>query len=148
MRSMVEGNAHRMLSGPTQTVQRARRLRRAMSPPEVSLWQRLRQRPGGFKFRRQHPAGDYILDFFCSDARLAIEVDGSVHNMGSNPSADAMRDSWLRLRNVDTLRIPAGDVSRSPDQVVEWIVATCRERVGPLHQPSAGPPPRSGEDKC
>ncbi|MCL6683362.1 endonuclease domain-containing protein [Sphingomonas sp. SE158] len=117
-----------------------------MSPPEIILWQRLRQRPGGFKFRRQHPAGGYVLDFFCSEARLAIEVDGMAHDMGNAPRADEMRDSWLRMRNVQTLRIPASDVSRSPDQVIEWIVNNCVERAGPLHQPPAGPPPRSGED--
>jgi hypothetical protein len=47
-----------------------------MTLPEVVLWQCLRQRPEGLKFRRQHPTGPYVLDFFCSDARLAIEVDG------------------------------------------------------------------------
>ena len=135
-----------MLSGPSQTVKHARRLRRTMSPPEVMLWQRLRLRPGGFKFRRQHPAGDFILDFFCSEARLAIEVDGMSHEMANRPQSDDMRDSWLRLRNVQTLRIPASDVARSPNQVIEWIVNKCEERVGPLHQPAAGPPPRSGED--
>jgi very-short-patch-repair endonuclease len=117
-----------------------------MSPPEVILWQRLRQRPGGFKFRRQHPAGGYVLDFFCSEARLAIEVDGFAHDTGYRPQADEMRDSWLRLRNVETLRVGASQVSRSPDQVIEWIINKCEERAGPLHQPSAGPPPRSGED--
>ena len=135
-----------MLCGPNSTVKRARRLRRTMSPPEVILWQRLRMRPGGFKFRRQHPAGDFVLDFYCSDARLAIEVDGLSHDMGNRPAADAMRDSWLRLRNVGTLRISADAVIRSPDQVVEWIITNCEERAGPLHQPLAGPPPRSGEE--
>ena len=54
----------------------ARKLRRKMTLPEVILWHWLRQRPQGLKFRRQHPTGPYVLDFFCSDARLAIEVDG------------------------------------------------------------------------
>ena len=52
------------------TVPRARRLRQSMSLPEVMLWRELRGRPGGLKFRRQHASGPYILDFFCSDARL------------------------------------------------------------------------------
>ena len=81
MRSMVEGTS--MLHGPQSTVKKARRLRRVMTIPEVILWTRLRQRPGGFKFRRQHPAGPYVLDFFCSEARLAIEVDGMVHDMAT-----------------------------------------------------------------
>ena len=65
-----------MLSGLESTKANARRLRKEMSLPEVLLWQDLRKRPDGAKFRRQHPAGMYVLDFYCSDARLAIEVDG------------------------------------------------------------------------
>jgi very-short-patch-repair endonuclease len=51
-------------------------LRRALTLPEVLLWQVLRSRPGGYRFRRQHPAGPYVLDFFCAAAGLCIEVDG------------------------------------------------------------------------
>ncbi len=135
-----------MLCGPKTTVKKARRLRRAMTAPEVILWHRLRRRPGGFKFRRQHPAGAFVLDFFCSEASLAIEVDGMAHDMGDNPAADARRGEWLRARGVEVLRVSAGDVTRSPDDVVETIVAACLARCNPLHQPAAGPPPRAGEE--
>ena len=135
-----------MLCGPKSTVKKARKLRRTMSPPEVILWHRLRRRPGGFKFLRQHPAGEYVLDFFCSDAKLAIEVDGIAHEMGGNPAHDAVRDRWLEARHVATLRLPAGAITRSADAVIEWIVAACIERSNPLPQPAAGPPPRSGEE--
>ena len=144
MRSMVEGTS--MLHGPQSTVKKARRLRRVMTIPEVILWTRLRQRPGGFKFRRQHPAGPYVLDFFCSEARLAIEVDGIVHDMGDNPGGDQTRDAWLEKQGVTILRLGAGDVSRAPDSIVEQIVARCLEGRIPLHQPAAGPPPRAGEE--
>jgi len=63
----------------------ARKLRRNMTLPEVLLWRWLRQRPEGLKFRRQYPTGPYVLDFFCSDARLAIEVDGEAHSCGDRP---------------------------------------------------------------
>ncbi|MEQ1640549.1 MAG: DUF559 domain-containing protein, partial [Novosphingobium sp.] len=53
-----------MINGPKDTLLRARELRASMSLPEVVLWKELRKRPGGFKFRRQHPAGRYILDFY------------------------------------------------------------------------------------
>ncbi|MBA3525332.1 MAG: endonuclease domain-containing protein [Sphingomonas sp.] len=135
-----------MLCGPKSTVKKARRLRRLMTPPEVILWHRLRRRPGGFKFRRQHPAGAYVLDFFCSGALLVVEVDGIAHEMGDNPQADARRDQWLRDRGIDVLRLSAADVSKAPDSAVEAIVATCGERGSPLHQPAAGPPPRSGQE--
>ena len=135
-----------MLHGPPPTVERARKLRRAMSPPEVILWHRLRRRPGGLKFRRQHPAGPYVLDFFCSEARLAIEVDGISHEMGDRAERDENRRIWLEGRGVATLRVSASDVTRNPNQVVEWIVASCLQRSNPLHQPAAGPPPRPGEE--
>ena len=135
-----------MLCGPQATVKKARQLRRTMTAPEVILWHRLRRKPGGFKFRRQHPAGGYVLDFFCSEARLAIEVDGIAHEMSDRVASDAVRDRWLETRNVATLRIAAADVARSADQVIEWVVATCVQRCDPLHQPAAGPPPRSEEE--
>ncbi|WP_294131095.1 DUF559 domain-containing protein [Sphingobium sp.] len=122
----------------------ARRERRSGNLPEVILWRALRQRPGGFKFRRQHPIGPYSLDFACLSARLAIEIDGEVHNRGDQPKNDAVRDAHMRERGFDTIRIPAREVLHSVDMVVIAIVSACRERQ-PLHQPSAGPPPRSGE---
>jgi len=67
-----------------------------MSRPEARLWQVLRERPGGIKFRRQHPVGPYIVDFYCPAARLAVEVDGEAHGMGDNPARDEDRDDRLR----------------------------------------------------
>jgi very-short-patch-repair endonuclease len=99
-----------------RTVARARALRRRMSQPEARLWQVLRTRPDGFKFRRQHPIGPYSLDFYCPAAKLGIEVDGNVHEMGSNPARDAGRDTWLAARRLRILRLPArhlyGDIER------------------------------------
>ncbi|MBA3510781.1 endonuclease domain-containing protein [Sphingomonas sp.] len=137
-----------MLCGPKMTVKKARKLRRTMTAPEVILWHRLRRKPSGFKFRRQHPAGQYVLDFFCSEARLAIEVDGISHDMGDGPARGEARDRWLEAREVATLRIPAADIARSADQAIEWIIAACIERSNPHHHPAApdGPPPRAGEE--
>ena len=62
------------------SVSRARILRRALTPPEARLWVHLRRRAlDGLKFRRQHPAGVYVLDFYCAEAMLAVEVDGESH---------------------------------------------------------------------
>jgi len=125
----------------------ARKLRRKMSLPEVILWHWLRQRPDGLKFRRQHPTGPYVLDFFCSDARLAIEVDGEAHSRGDRPARDAIRDEWLRAAGIGTLRVPASDLLTDADAVLRSIVAEVRVRL-PLHHPADGPPPRDklGED--
>ena len=136
--------------GRVDAVRQSRRLRREMSLPEVLLWQELRQRPGGLKFRRQRPAGRKLsLDFFCSDARLAIEVDGEAHGCGDRPAQDAARDTWLSNVGVATLRIPAVEVLKNLPGVVEHIIITARARL-PLHHPAApgGPPPLDelGED--
>jgi very-short-patch-repair endonuclease len=114
-----------------------------MTLPEVILWQVLRQRPNGLKFRRQHPSGSYVLDFFCADARLAIEVDGEAHSRGDRPTRDAKRDEWLSTAGIATLRVPAVNVLKDVDAVVRWIAAEALARL-PLHHPALpdGPPPR------
>jgi very-short-patch-repair endonuclease len=129
------------------TTRGARNLRRKMTLPEVILWQALRKTPEGLKFRRQHPTSRYVLDFFCSHARLAIEVDGEAHSRGDRPERDEVRDQWLRAAGIETLRIPAVDVLSDADAVLRWIIAESRARL-PLHHPAGGPPPRDelGED--
>ncbi len=128
------------------TVLRARRERSSGNPPEVILWRALRQKPGGLKFRRQHPIGPYCLDFACIAARLAIEVDGEVHSRGDRPARDQERDAAVELLGLTTLRVSATDVLRDTEAVVTMIVQACRGRLPLHHRPLAdGPPPRSGE---
>ena len=143
---MLKNIAPRARSGTTSN---ARRLRRSMSLPEVILWHWLRQLPEGLKFRRQHPAGPFVFDFFCNDARLAIEIDGEAHSRGNRPDRELARDTWMREAGIETLRIPAVDVLEDADAVLRWMVHETRARL-PLHHPAAlgGPPPRDklGED--
>ena len=129
-----------MLSPRKTTVKKARLLRRTMTLPEVLLWGALRARPGGLKFRRQHPAGPYVLDFYCESALKAIEVDGMAHDMGDNPARDLARDVWLSAAGINIIRIPATDVLPSLDDVVRLLVDQCQ----PLHHPADGPPPLQG----
>ncbi|MBN2972205.1 DUF559 domain-containing protein [Roseomonas aeriglobus] len=120
-----------------------------MSLPEVLLWRTLKTRPNGLKFRKQHPAGVYILDFYCPAAKLAIEVDGAHHGLKHQATKDAARDHWLASWNVRTLRIPATAILDDVAAVVAHIVAHASPDQ-PLHRPAApgGPPPRDelGED--
>ncbi|MCA1653391.1 MAG: endonuclease domain-containing protein [Sphingomonadales bacterium] len=131
------------------TIGKARKLRRSMSLPEVLLWHALRRHAAGLKFRRQHPSGPYILDFFCSDARLAFEIDGEAHGIGDRPARDERRDAWFAANGIATLRIRAGDVLDDLEAVITWIIAEARARL-PLHHPAllGGSPPRDelGED--
>ena len=108
-----------------KTVLKARALRRTMSPPEVRLWQILRMRPAGLKFRHQHPIGLYSLDFYCPSAKLAIEVDGDAHGMGDLPARDAARDAWLAARGLKTLRIPARELYGDVEAAIIMILESC-----------------------
>ncbi|MGK6323931.1 endonuclease domain-containing protein [Sphingomonas sp. DT-51] len=112
----------------------------------MRLWFALRTRPGGFKFRRQHPVAGYALDFACLGARLAIEIDGEVHERGGEPIHDRTRDEALAALGIATLRFAARDVFADLDAIITAIVVACRERA-PLHHDAArrGPPPRAGE---
>ncbi len=107
---------------------KARKLRAKMSLPEVLLWQYLRRQPLGVKFRRQHPVGPFVIDFYCPMARLGMEIDGIAHSMGNRPERDAARDEWLTVRGIEILRIPAEDVLKSAVDVAEAIVRHCRCR--------------------
>ena len=114
-----------MRSTTKGTVEKARALRRVMTPPEARLWQVLRTRPGGFKFRRQHPLGPFVLDFYCPSAKLAIEVDGIAHEMGANQQRDAARDQWLQDHGFRVLRIPAAEMKDDVEPVIRLIMLAC-----------------------
>nr|WP_299857145.1 endonuclease domain-containing protein [Sphingomonas bacterium] len=128
-----------------QTVMRARHLRKEMTLPEVILWTELRKRPAGLKFRHQHPAGQYVLDFYCASARLAIEVDGEAHSRGDRPAKDEARDTWLARENVRVIRLPAKLIFKDVAAAISYIVAQASPDQ-PLHHATHGPPPRSGEE--
>ena len=120
-------------------VYQARKLRRDMSPPEAKLWQQLRLRPAGLKFRRQHPIEPYVVDFFCRQAALIVEVDGWAHDTTARAASDDRRAAALAAEGFSILRFSAGEVMRDVASAVAAIV----ERAGsPLHHASHGPPPR------
>ena len=106
------------------TLERARRLRREMSLPEVLLWKGLKRRPGSMKFRKQHPIGRFVADFYCDAANLVVEVDGIGHDMSDQPIFDIERDSWLRGQGMTVLRIPAREVLSDLDAVIAAILAS------------------------
>lgn len=129
------------VSATDRAYKNARRLRRDLSLPELLLWQRLRN--AEVRFRRQHPIGPYVLDFYCPAAKLAIEVDGVSHDMGDRPQRDEARTGWLNELGIEVLRLAAGDVLHDPDAVADAVRKLCLTRAQPLHHsPSAsGPPP-------
>jgi len=108
-----------------ETVLRARALRRSMTLPEGMLWQVLRQRPEGLKFRNQHPIGCCIVDFYCPATRLVIEIDGESHSMGDQAERDLRRDAWLSGQGLRVIRFAATDVIRDLESVVTAILVAC-----------------------
>ena len=106
----------------------ATRLRKQMTPPEIALWLALRANDEGLRFRKQHAAGPYVLDFYCAPARLAIEVDGESHNHGNRPQRDATRDAWLVTQNIQVLRYPAREMLANLDDVVRQITSVALQR--------------------
>jgi very-short-patch-repair endonuclease len=96
--------------------------------PEAKLWNRLRIRLAGRPtFRRQHPVGPYVLDFYCAKAKLAVEIDGVSHTMGVAPNHDERRDAWLKERGIAIVRIPASDFERNVDETADAIIRLAAE---------------------
>jgi very-short-patch-repair endonuclease len=109
----------------------ASRLRQALNLPEGLLWKALKaRRQDGLHFRRQHPLGPYVLDFYCSRARLCVEVDGYSHGAADRPERDAERDEWLLEQGVETLRLRAGLVLEDLDAALSMIRTAALARLG------------------
>jgi very-short-patch-repair endonuclease len=124
------------VTGPRSTIKRARRLRQTMSKPERLLWWAVRRQQTGYRFRRQHPAGPYVLDFYCDAIKLCVEVDGESHDF--RIGSDQTRDAWLARLGIATLRVPAHEVLSNLDGVVHLNVEEAQRRSARL---TSAPPP-------
>jgi len=116
------------LDGSLSGRNNAKRLRKEMTPPEIAFWLALRPNEAGLRFRRQHAAGGYVLDFYCAPARLAIEVDGEAHNRGDRPERDATRDAWLAAQDIRVIHYPAREMLANLDDVVRQITSVALQR--------------------
>ncbi len=94
-----------MHDGATPKVFRnAARLRDSMTETEKKLWEYLKTKPMGFKFRRQHPIAGYVLDFYCHRLRLSIEIDGGYHLQKEQKEKDLARTDYLKTLGILELR--------------------------------------------
>ena len=108
-----------------EKTERAQGLRQAATNVENRLWAKLRNHQlAGFGFRRQHPVGRYILDFYCPKLKLAIELDGGQHNSPAHQVRDSRRDAWLKLKGVTILRFWNSDVIENFSGTLEHINST------------------------
>ena len=78
------------------------------------------------KFRRQHPIDAYFLDFYCTKAKVCVEIDGIAHDMGNRPARDAERDAMLRALGIEVVRIGATDVLADPQIIAESLIRYCK----------------------
>jgi len=97
-----------------------------MTLSEVALWTALRgKRLEGLRFRRQHPLGPYVVDFYCAAHRLAVELDGAVHSSEAGADRDAERDLWIGRQGVRVVRIPGelvlGDMEAALRMISEAV---------------------------
>jgi very-short-patch-repair endonuclease len=104
--------------------ERARQLRRSMTPQEVKLWVHLRQwRDRGYHFRRQRPHGSYVVDFVCLKHHLVVEIDGSQHGLHRQAVYDRRRDASLRSDGFRVLRFWNHEVDRNLPGILDTILA-------------------------
>lgn len=115
---------------PKEAIEFARSLRKQSTDAEQRLWALLRNRQlGGFKFRRQHPLPPYTLDFYCEDAKLCVELDGSQHAQAA--TGDERRDKFLHERGIRTLRIWNNEVFANLEGVLEAIWSALHDAPSP-----------------
>lgn len=116
---------------------RARELRQPQTPAETKIWAHLRHRQlGDFKFRRQHPIGRFVADFYCAACRLVIEIDGDSHT--GQGEYDVARSAWLSEQGYEVIRFTNRDVFRHLDAVLEAILHKCQDLSAPTPSPPWG----------
>ena len=115
---------------------RARRLRRDSSDAEMRLWLAVKgRRVEGLKFRRQHPWGPYVLDFYCAEARLVIEVDGGQH-AELTAERDAIRTERLQHHGLMVLRFWNNEVLQNLEGCLLKIIEVAAVRLASPEKPS------------
>jgi len=117
-------------AAPREHLDRRRELRREATLGESRLWRRLRRNGLGFSFRRQHPIGPFIADFYSREAHLVVEVDGDSHYTAEGQAHDIDRDRYLRGLGLDVLHVTNEDVRTNSDGVCLAIRAHCERRAG------------------
>ena len=99
----------------------ARKNRKKMTEAETVIWERLRQIPRPFRFRRQHIIGDYIVDFACLSKKLVVEVDGEYHNTEEQAVLDNVRTEFLNRMGYCVIRFTNEQVMNNMNDVVAKI---------------------------
>jgi type I restriction enzyme M protein len=105
-------------------VERARELRKKQTPAETVMWELLSNRRFmGLKFRRQHQIGEYVVDFFCNEQKVVIELDGPVHKTTDQAKKDKTRDAYLESVGMTVLRFRNEDILSNPESALKKIAS-------------------------
>ena len=99
----------------------AKKNRREMTESERVLWEALRELKCGFRFRRQHPIGDYIADFVCLKKKLVIEVDGAYHNEPQQQEEDQLRTEFMEKMGYTIIRFKNEEINNNLSEVIKII---------------------------
>ena len=111
--------------------EKAKALRKNMTPAELKLWQHLKDNNIlDLRFRRQHPIDIFIADFYCHKIKLIIELDGEIHNNSSNQEYDKNRTAELERLNIKVIRFTNEEVMKDVENVVERIKKICEVLMG------------------
>jgi very-short-patch-repair endonuclease len=113
----------------------ARELRQPQTPAEQKLWPRLRDRQlAGFKFRRQHPIDRFIVDFYCAETKLCVEIDGDSH--AEQAEYDQARTAYLNESGYSVIRFTNREVFKHLEVVLQQIADECQRLIGDDEPPS------------
>src|SRR5262245_20681807 len=99
------------------------KLRHSATPSEKLLWKTLKKSGAGAKFRRQHGVGPYVLDFYCPEHKLAIEIEGGIHDDVLRNEYDSVRHAWLASQGIRVLYFENRDVLEITEHIVGVIRA-------------------------
>lgn len=110
-----------MNANPPHTKPLRQNLRRNLTPAERILWQRIRNKQLGVKFRRQHGIGPYIVDFYCAECSFVIELDGETHFNSFAYQYDHKREAFMRSAGIRILRFTNGNIAENIEGVIAMI---------------------------
>jgi very-short-patch-repair endonuclease len=99
----------------------ARKLRKQMTLTEILIWEQIRRRKLGVQFHRQVPMDRFVVDFYCHELMLAVEIDGSTHDNPQNSASDEERQTILESYGVKFIRIPDKEVKKNLDGAVKYL---------------------------
>ena len=116
-----------------ELVRNARVLRNNMTRAEIIFWSRLREKKiNGYKFRRQQPIFNFIVDFYCPELKLIIEVDGEIHSLNEKSKYDQKRDNILKINGYHIIRLTNLEIETELDSTINKIILYINEILSPF----------------